>query len=70
MPSINDLRALLSDAQHNYYRSWVRYNTARSRVFSSDNDLHEYSRNIEGILYYRGWIDTFSSDLHAAMRCK
>lgn len=70
MNGIEALRALLSDYQRQYYRFWVRYNTARNSVYSSDNDLHEYSLIIEGILYYRSWIDIISNDLHSKMRCK
>jgi hypothetical protein len=70
MPSINDLRALLSDAQHNYYRSWVRYNTAKSRPIYSDDDLEKYYRLIGAIIYHRNYIDYHSDDLQSQMRCK
>lgn len=70
MNRIESLRALLSDAQKLYYRFWVRYNTAKSCVFSSENDLDGYYRILEGIMYYRSWINVYSRDLQAAMRCK
>jgi hypothetical protein len=69
MNRIEGLRALLSDAQQQYYRCCVKYNT-ESRGFPDSSDLHKRYRVIECLLYYRGWINSISNDLHAAMRCK
>lgn len=70
MNKIEALRCLLRDAQQAYYRCLVKYNTAKSRVFSSQEEIDEYYRLLGSIRAWMSSINCFSNDLHAAMRCK
>jgi hypothetical protein len=48
----------------------MRYNTAKHRVLSSEEEIDEHARLISLILDLRSWMDYLSCDLRAKMRCK